>query len=402
MGKINSMLPNMIWNVDEYQKKDMYFHLMEIYGLKHGSAHVMVANYGEMILLGSYSYLGLIGHPQIQQAAQDAIGKYGTGTHGVRLLSGTLPIHHELESRISQFKSTESAITFTSGYVANVSTISSLLHRKDVVICDKFNHSSIVDGCLLSQAKLKRFKHNDMDHLDFLLQGIQSERKKLVVVDAVFSMDGDIINLPEVVNICEKHHALLMVDEAHSLGVLGKMGRGIDEYFNLAADCIDIKMGTLSKTIPSTGGYIAGSKKLITYLKHSARGFIYSASLSPPSSAAALKAFDIIDSEPSRISALHRNYKYFLSRLREEGFNVLQSQTAIIPIICYTMDKAINMVKFCLKNGIFIQAVHPPVVPAHTSRLRATVNSNHTLADLDYCIEVLKKGAKKFGLLKSQ
>jgi len=399
MNKIDFMLPKMVWDVNKYRKKNLYFHLIELNDIKHSSTRINVDGYGQMILLGSYSYLGLIGHPQIQKAALNAINTYGTGTHGVRLLAGTLPIHNKLENKIAQFKSTESSITFTSGYVANVSAISSLLNKRDVVICDKFDHSSIVDGCLLSKAKLKRFKHNNIDHLDFLLKQTKSADKKLVVVDAVFSMDGDIINLPELKKICEKHHALLMVDEAHAIGVLGEKGQGIEEHFNLPVESVDIKMGTLSKTIPSTGGYIAGSKKLITYLKHSARGFIYSASLSPPAVAASLKAFDIIEEEPSRIRTLHKNYKYFANKLRKEGFNILQSQTAIIPIICHTMDKAINMVKFCLENGVFIQAVHPPVVPENTSRLRAIVTSNHTNEDLDYCLEVLKKGARKYNLL---
>lgn len=399
MSGIDAMLPKMIWDVECYKRRNLYFHMMEVGTNKHGCAHVKVEDYGDMILLCSYSYLGLIGHPEIQKAAQNAIAKYGTGTHGVRLLAGTLSIHRELEERIAEFKNTESAITFSSGYVANVSTISCLLEKGDVVICDKFDHSSIIDGCLLSQADLKRFRHNDMDHLDYLLNKTDAGRRVLVVVDAVFSMDGDIINLPEVKRLCEKHNSLLMVDEAHSIGVLGDTGRGIEEHFSMGEDAVDIKMGTLSKTIPSIGGYIAGSRKLISYLKHSARGFIYSASLPAPSVAASMKAFDIIIEEPNRVVSLKRNCEHFANRLRAEGFDILNSQTAIIPIICGSIDKSVQLMKYCLENGIFIQAVYPPVVPVDTSRLRATVNSDHTYADLDCCVETLKRGAKKIGIL---
>jgi glycine C-acetyltransferase len=399
MSGIDAIIPKMIWDVEHYKERNLYFHMMEVGINKHGCAHVKVEDYGDMILLCSYSYLGLIGHPEIQKAAKNAIDMYGTGTHGVRLLAGTLPIHHELEEKIAQFKNTEAAIAFSSGYVANVSTISCLLEKGDVVICDKFDHSSIIDGCLLSRAELKRFKHNDMNHLEYLMNKTKAGKRVLVVVDAVFSMDGDIINLPEVKRLCEKYNSLLMVDEAHAIGVLGATGRGIEEHFCMEEDAVDIKMGTLSKTIPSIGGYIAGSKKLIAYLTHSARGFVYSASLPAPSVAASIKAFDIIINEPNRVVSLKRNYEYFAERIQAEGFDILNSQTAIIPIICGSIDKSIHLMKYCLENGIFIQAIYPPVVPVDTSRLRATVNSDHTRADLDYCVETLKRGAKKIGIL---
>ena len=272
------LTPSLLWDLDYYKTEGLYFYLEQVEEIL-PNGRVMVKDHGEMIMLGSYSYLGLIGHPKIESAAKAAIEQFGTGTHGVRLLAGTLPIHNQLEERIARFKRTDAAITFSSGYVTNVGTISSLLRRNDVVISDKINHASIVDGCLLSMGKMVRFRHNDMDHLETRLKQTPTDVRKLVVVDAVFSMDGDIINLPRVHELCRQYGAYLMVDEAHSIGVLGKYGHGIEEHFGMPPDSIDIKMGTLSKTIPSAGGYVAGSHDLINFLRHEARGFIFFSSL---------------------------------------------------------------------------------------------------------------------------
>jgi glycine C-acetyltransferase len=386
----------MLWDVDYYKEQDLYFYLEEVEKvLPHG--RVQVVNYGEMIMLGSYSYLGLIGHPAIDRAAKAAIEQYGTGTHGVRLLAGTLTIHNELEERIARFKKADCAITFSSGYVANLATISGLLRRGDIVLCDKLNHASIVDGCLLSQAHFRRFRHNDMDHLEKRLQEANGAARVLVIVDAVFSMDGDVINLPEVSRLCDQYGAYLMVDEAHSIGVLGDTGHGIEEHFGLPADAVDIKMGTLSKTIPSAGGYVAGSEQLITFLKHEARGFVFSAALPPASAAAACAAFDVIESEPQRVRDVQRNYHYFSSALRDAGFNLLESETAILPVMCYDITRAVNLAHYCQQRGIFVQAVVAPVVPDGQSRLRATVSASHRLEDLDYCVDTLTEGAREIG-----
>ena len=395
------LTPPMLWDVDFYKEQDLYFYLEEIEKvLPHG--RVLVAGHGEMIMLGSYSYLGLIGHPAIDQAAIKAVEQYGTGTHGVRLLAGTLTIHNELEERLAEFKKADAAITFSSGYVANLATISGLLRRGDVVICDKLNHASIVDGCLLSQAVFRRFRHNDMDHLEKRLQEAQGDARVLVIVDAVFSMDGDIINLPEVCRLCQKYGAYLMVDEAHSIGVLGETGHGIEEHFGLPSDVVDIKMGTLSKTIPSAGGYVAGSHELIKFLKHEARGFVFSAALPPASAAAACTAMDVIEAEPERVTKLQRNYYYFGNALREAGFDLLNSETAILPVMCYDIGKAVMLAHYCQQRGIFVQAVVAPVVPDGLSRLRATVSAGHQLKDLDYCVDTLIEGAREIGgILKS-
>ncbi|HET9914667.1 MAG TPA: aminotransferase class I/II-fold pyridoxal phosphate-dependent enzyme, partial [Anaerolineales bacterium] len=220
-----------------------------------------------MGMYASYSYLGLVGHPRINEAAKKAVDRFGTGTHGVRTLAGTLTIHDELEETISNFKHAEAAITYTSGYATNLTVVSTLMGRGDYVFSDKLNHASIVDGCLMSGAEFRRFRHNDMAHLEGLLKNAPAEVAKLVIADSVFSMDGDIIDLPKMVELCKQYNAWLMIDEAHSVGVLGKRGTGIEEYFGLG-DVIDIKMGTLSKTIPSVGGYVAAKKDVITYLRH--------------------------------------------------------------------------------------------------------------------------------------
>lgn len=391
-----SLTPQMLWDVDYFKEQDLYFYLEEIEEvLPHG--RVRVAGHGEMIMLGSYSYLGLIRHPSIDQAAKKAVDQYGTGTHGVRLLAGTVTIHNQLEERIAAFKDTDGAITFSSGYVANLATISGLLRRGDIVICDKLNHASIVDGCLLSQATFRRFRHNDMDHLEKRLEEAQDADRILVIVDAVFSMDGDIINLPEVSRLCDKYGAYLMVDEAHSIGVLGETGHGIEEHFGLPPDAVDIKMGTLSKTIPSAGGYVAGNHELIKFLRHEARGFVFSAALPPPSAAAACAAIDVIESEPQRVKNLQRNFNHFGAALRNAGFDLLDSETAILPVMCYDLQKAVMLARYCQQRGIFVQAVVAPVVPEGLSRLRATVSASHRLEELDYCVDTLITGAHEIG-----
>lgn len=393
-----ALTPDMLWDVEHYKEAGLYFYLEATQDML-PNGHVNVVNYGDMIMLGSYSYLGLIGHPKINAAAKAAIDKYGTGTHGVRLLAGSLVLHNELEARIAEFKKTDGAITFSSGYVTNLATISNLLRKGDTVISDKLNHASIVDGCLLSMATHVRFRHNDMDHLERRLRSANPHGRKLVVADSVFSMDGDIINLPEVVKLCKKYDAYLMIDEAHSLGVLGETGHGIEEHFDLPPDCIDIKMGTLSKTIPSAGGYVAGNDQLISFLKHEARGFIFSAAVPPPSAAAAKAAFDIIEEEQWRVKKIQDNYNLFAGRLREAGFNLLYTETAIVPVVCGSTDKAAMLAKYCRNNGIFVQAVVSPVVPEGLARLRACVSAAHTVEDINYCADTIIQGGKELGVI---
>lgn len=397
--KKTGLVPEMLWDVEHYKEVGLYFYLEATQDIL-PNGRVNVENHGEMIMLGSYSYLGLIGHPQINAAAKAAVDHYGTGTHGVRLLAGSLKLHNELEARIAAFKQTDEAITFSSGYVTNLATISSLLRKGDTVICDKLNHASIVDGCLLAMAKFVRFRHNDMDHLEKRLQEAGGNGRKLVIADAVFSMDGDIINLPEVVRLCRKYGAHLMLDEAHSIGVLGETGHGIEEYFNLPPNSIDIKMGTLSKAIPSAGGYVAGNHELIQFLKHEARAFIFSAAVPPASAAAAKAAFDVIEAEPWRVKKLQENYAHFAGRLREAGFDLLYTETAIVPVVCGSTDRAASLAKYCQDRGIFVQAVVAPVVPEGQARLRACVSAAHCIEDIDYCADTIIEGGRLLGVIQ--
>jgi glycine C-acetyltransferase len=356
-----------------------------------------------LLQFSSYSYLDLLGHPTINAAAKKAIEEFGTGTHGVRFLTGTTRLHQELEKKIASFKKTEDAIALSTGYGANFGTISALLGRNDVVISDKVNHASIVDGCILSRAHFSRFEHNDMESLERSLIEAPKKGVKLVVADAVFSMDGDIINLPEVIRLCRKFKALLMIDEAHSLGVLGKKGTGIEEHFGIdpAEGLIDVKMGTLSKTIPSIGGYIAGNAKLINYLRHSIRPFIFSASLPPASAAAAKASFEVIEDETWRVKKLHENMSYFIKTLHANGFDTLKSQSPIVPIIIGNDAKALEMTRLAKQEGIFIVPILPPAVPPNTTRIRTTVTAGHSLQEIERAINVFARIAKSLGLTRS-
>jgi 8-amino-7-oxononanoate synthase len=374
----------------------LYFYNQPIEELT-GGVRVRTAG-REMLMFASYSYLGLIGHPKINAAAKAAIDRYGTGTHGVRLLAGTLTLHRELEETIAKFKGTEDAVTFSSGYVTNLTAISTMVGRHDVVISDKLNHASIVDGCLLSGAEMVRFKHNDMADLERCLQKADAAASKLVVVDAVFSMDGDIIDLPSTVALCRKYGAWLMVDEAHSVGVLGKTGRGIEEHFGMEG-VIDLKMGTLSKTIPSVGGYLAGSRDLMHMFRHASRAFIFSAALPPAQAAAAKAAFEIILDEPERVETLRRNAAQFTQGLKQLGFDTMRTETAIVPVLCGTDERAFRVTKYCQQENIFVLPVVSPAVPEGLARLRATVLAAHTPADIDLALSVMEKAGRQTGVI---
>jgi len=397
MNPIAWRIERMNERVRSAKEQDLYLYLQaadEVDG-----AYVTI-NGRRMLQFASYAYLDLLGHPKIRAAAQAALEEFGPGTHGVRVLAGTTRLHVELEERVAKFKNAEAAMVLSSGYVTNLGTIAGLLGRNDVVISDKLNHASIVDGCLLSRSKFVRFEHNDMESLEKKLAEAPKQSGKLVVVDAVFSMDGDIINLPEVIRLCRKYDAMLMVDEAHSIGVLGETGHGILEHFGLEQeDGIDIKMGTLSKTIPAVGGYIAGRADLITYLKHSVRAFIFSAALPPPAAAAAKVSFDVIEEEPERVKKLQGNVNYFIKGLQERGFNTLNSETPIVPIIAGDDERAWMMAKLSQDQNIFVLPVVSPAVPPNTSRLRANVTVGHTLAEIEHAMDVFENAGKAVGVL---
>jgi len=391
------------WKIDEIvqrinwgKSEDFYFYQQSVHKL---DGAWVETDQGRKLMFATYSYLGLLQHPYIEQASIDAIHRYGTGTHGVRLLGGTLDIHLELEKTIARFHGRDDAIVFSSGYVTNLATISTLVGKGDWVLSDKWNHASIVDGCQLARGNFVRFRHNDMKDLERRLQQAPEGVGKLVVADAVFSMDGDIFPLPEAVEVCKKYDARLMIDEAHSLGVLGKTGHGIEEHYDMPG-AIDIKMGTLSKTIPGIGGYIAGDEDFITFLKHTARGFIFSAAL-PPAVAAACKAsFEMIEKEGvERNKILSRNVTHFLKGLRDRGFDTGVSVTPIVPIMTYEDEKALIMTKYCQEHGIFILPVLSPAVPPGTSRLRANVTAAHSIEDIDFALDVFEAAGKVAGVI---
>ncbi len=385
-----------IHRVEDAKSKQAYYYQQAITEID--GAWVMTKD-GRKLMFATYSYLGLLKHPYIDQAAKEAIDRYGTGTHGVRLLGGTLDLHLELEQAIARFHGRDDAIVFASGYVTNLATISTLIGKGDWVISDKWNHASIVDGCQLARGNFVRFRHNNMKDLERRLQQAPEGVGKLVIADAVFSMDGDIFPLPEAVELCRKYDARLMIDEAHSLGVLGRTGHGIEEYFGMPG-AIDIKMGTLSKTIPGVGGYIAADEEMITFLKHTARAFIFSAAL-PPAVVAACKAgFEIIESEGiERNRILTRNVKHFIGGLQERGFDTGVSVTPIVPIMTYTEDNAFMMTKYCQEHGVFVLPVLPPAVPPGKSRLRANVTASHSIEDIDFALDVFEAAGKYAGVI---
>lgn len=375
---------------------DFYFYNQPVEEIR-GGARVLV-NGRDMSMYASYSYLGLVGHPRINEAAKRAIDKFGTGTHGVRTLAGSLTIHRELEETIADFKHAEDAITYTSGYATNLTTISTLMGRGDYVLSDKLNHASIVDGCMMSGAEFRRFRHNDMDDLEKRLQQIPDGVTKLVVADSVFSMDGDIIDLPRMVELCRKYGAYLMMDEAHSVGVLGKTGRGIEEHFDMIGS-IDIKMGTLSKTIPSVGGYVAGKKELIEYLRHGSRAYIFSAALPPAQAAAANEAFKVILDEPWRMEKLWKNTRQFIDGLKGMGFDTMLTETAIVPVLCGTDERAFALTQACQRSDVFVLPVVSPAVPEGLSRLRSTVTAAHETDEIQYAMDVIEKAGKEIGII---
>ena len=381
--------------VQAARQAGLYFYNQPVSEL-HGGARVLV-NGREMGMYASYSYLGLIGHPRINAAAKAAIDRYGTGTHGVRTLAGTLSIHGELEETIANFKHAEAAITYSSGYATNLTVVSTLVGREDYVISDKLNHASIVDGCVMSGAKFLRFRHNDMEALEIRLKQIPAEATKLVIADAVFSMDGDIIDFPKMVELCKKYNAWLMMDEAHSVGVLGASGRGIEEHFGMKG-AIDIKMGTLSKTIPSVGGYVAGRKEVIQYLRHASRAYIFSAALPPAQAAAANEAFKVILDEPWRIAKLLENTRQFIGGLKQRGLDTMQTETAIVPVLCGADEMAYAMTRYAQERDYFVLPVVSPAVPVGLARLRATITAAHERDEIESVMNVIEEASHALGL----
>jgi len=344
------------------------------------------------VLMCSNDYLGLASHPSVVKAASAAMGRYGFGAGASRLVSGTSALHRELEDRIAQFKGTESAILFNSGYAANTGIIPALAGEGDVILSDSLNHASIIDGCRLSRARVAVYRHKDMVHLEDLLRKSRAAARRLIITDGVFSMDGDVAPLPDLVLLAGKHDAMLMVDDAHATGVMGRKGRGTAEHFGLEGR-VHIQMGTLGKALGSFGAFAAGSRDIIDILMNRARSLIFSTALPPAVCAASIAALAIVEQEPQRRDALWKNHERLSAGLRSIGISIGSSETPIIPLVIGDSDKALRAGTRLFNDGIYAAAIRPPTVAENTSRIRMTLMATHSGEDIDAVIAAL--GAKK-------
>lgn len=341
-------------------------------------------NNQEFIMMASNNYLGLTHDLRVQQAAKYAVEQYGTGSGGARLTSGTFPLFNELELGIADFKHTEQALVFNTGYMANVGTITALMNKNSIIISDELNHASIIDGCRLSGARIERYNHKDIEHAEHILKNYKSSHK-MIITDGVFSMDGDIAPLDKLYELGKEYNALLMVDDAHSTGVLGN-GRGTAHHFGLTD--VDVQLGTLSKALGSVGGYVAGRKELIEYLINYSRSFIFSTALSPADIGAALEALRIVRDEPSVVDTLRDNTVYMAHKLQAMGIDC-DDETPIFPIVVGENDRALTLARELEERGVIITAIRPPTVPVGESRLRMTVTAAHSKEQLDYVAKTL-------------
>jgi len=352
-----------------------------------------------MIMIGSNNYLGLTGHPKVVEAAVAAVKKYGTGCTGSRYLNGTLDIHVELEERLAKFLKAEAVVCFTTGHQSNQGALSAIIGKNDIVFTDRADHASIVDGTRLSWGIVKRYRHNDMDDLERVLQS-QAEKDvgKLIVTDGVFSMEGDLARLPRIVELAEKYNTRIYVDDAHAVGVMGKHGRGTAEHFGLE-DKIDITMGTFSKSFASVGGYIAGDEDVIHYIKHMARSLIFSASPPPASVATVIAALDILESEPERLDHLWANTRMMKEGFDNLGFDTGHSETPIIPIKIGKDDDCFAFWKMMFEAGIFANPAISPAVPPNEAIIRTSYMATHTKDELEQVLEIFSKLGKQFGII---
>jgi len=351
-----------------------------------------------LIMIGSNNYLGLTTHPQVRQAAIEAVRQYGTSCTGSRFLNGTLHLHKQLEEELADFVGKEAALVFSTGYQVNVGTISALVSKGDVIVTDKEDHASIVDGCMLSRGKTLRFRHNDMADLERVLKKCDPDQGKLVVVDGIFSMGGDIAPLPEIVPLCKKYSARLMVDDAHSVGVLGENGRGTADYFGLTDD-VDLIMGTFSKSFASLGGFIAGDEEVVHYIQHHARSLIFSASMPAACVAACLASLDVMRNEPERPKRLLDLAAKMRERFQELGYNIGNSETPIIPIIIGDEMATFMMWRALFDSGVYTNAVIPPAVPPNNSLLRTSYMATHTDEQMNRVLELFEQVGKQVGVI---
>jgi len=386
---------NMFTRAEEAMEADLYPYftpIQEVWGNK-----VKVRN-KEMVMVGSNNYLGLLDHPKVKQAAQAAIDRYGVATCGSRFLNGTLDIHVELENRLAAFMKKEAALTFSTGFQTNQGIISTLIGKGDAVLMDRMDHASIIDACRLSFGDVYKFKHNDMADLERILSSLSPDQGKLIVVDGVFSMEGDVADLPGIVKLAKKYRSRIMVDDAHGLGVMGTNGRGTCEHFGVE-DEVDVVMGTFSKSFASLGGFVAGNKKVISYIKHFARALIFSASITPASVATVIATLDIIETEPGRRARLWEITNKMKSSFQAMGYNTGPSVTPIIPLMIFDDEKAFMLWKSLREHGIFANPVIYPAVSQGQSLIRTSYSATHSDEELDYVLECFRQSGKALGII---
>ena len=379
----------------EFMKEGIYPYFRQIEG-KQGTEVMMEGH--RVLMFGSNAYTGLTGDQRIIDAGIAAMQKYGSGCAGSRFLNGTLDLHVKLEKELAEFVGKDDALCFATGFTVNSGVISQLVDRNDYVICDDRDHASIVDGRRLSFATQLKYKHNDMEDLEKQLQKCEPDRVKLIVVDGVFSMEGDLCKLPEIIELKKKYNAAVMVDEAHGIGVFGRQGRGVCDHFGLADD-VDLIMGTFSKSLASIGGFIAADESIINWLRHTVRTYIFSASSTPASTACALEALHIIQNEPERLAALWDVTNYALSRFREEGFEIGDTESPIIPLYVRDTEKTFKAVAYAFHEGVFINPVIPPACAPQDTLVRFALMASHTHEQVDEAVAKLKKVFKKLEIL---
>nr|WP_302947646.1 aminotransferase class I/II-fold pyridoxal phosphate-dependent enzyme [uncultured Prevotella sp.] len=380
----------------KYMAEGVYPYFREITS-KQGTEVEMAGH--KVLMFGSNAYTGLTGDQRIIDAAKKALDKYGSGCAGSRFLNGTLDLHVQLEKELAEYIGKEETLCFSTGFFVNSGVLAVVVGRGDYIICDDRDHASIVDGRRLSFARQLHYKHNDMEDLENILKGLPHEAVKLIVVDGVFSMEGDLANLPKIVELKHKYNCSIMVDEAHGLGVFGKEGRGVCDHFGLT-DEVDLIMGTFSKSMASIGGFIAGDKDTINYLRHTVRTYIFSASNTPAATAAALEALHIIKKEPERIEKLWKVTNYALKRFREEGFEIGETESPIIPLYVHDVDKTFQVTKLAFDNGVFINPVIPPACAPQDTLVRFALMATHTEEQVERGVQILKKVFQDLGIIK--
>jgi 8-amino-7-oxononanoate synthase len=359
---------------------------------------VVHINGKEVLMFGSNSYLGLTNHPKVKEAAKAAIDKYGTGCAGSRFLNGTLDIHIKLEEKLADLVKKEGALCYSTGFQVNLGVVSLLAGRSDYLLLDELDHASIIEGSRLSFSKVMKYDHNNMTALENKLKLCEKDKIKLIVADGIFSMEGDIVKLPEMVELAKKYDAAIMIDDAHSIGVLGKNGSGTASHFGLT-DQVDLIMGTFSKSFASLGGFIAADKEIINFIKHHSRSLIFSASMTPASAASVLASLEIMESEPERIEHLWDITSYALDAFKSNGFDTGKSETPIIPLFIRNDIMALQLTQNLLKDGIFVNPVVSPAVPKEDCLIRYSLMATHTKEQVDISIEKITKAAKDMGIL---